>query len=116
MFKDGFEFLPLDVEQGQGFNGRGFVNCGDARHQIPNVANFLHGHGMLVLGHRQDPKPIGCVLTRRDGDDTREGFHTGRVDGFDAGVMVGRTKDLSDQLAGETNVIAVPCLTGHLGV
>ena len=61
--KDGFEFFPFDVKQRQRFNRRGFVHSSNAGHQITDVSNLFHGHGVFVFGDRQNAESIGSIGT-----------------------------------------------------
>ena len=83
-----FQFLPLNVKEGKRFNGGCLIHGGDTSDQIAHVPNLLDRHGVLVLGHRKNTKPIGCILTCRNCDDPRQGFNTARVDGFDTCIVM----------------------------
>ena len=114
--KHRFEFFPFNVEQRQGFDGRGFVDRRYARHQVANVSDLLDGHGVLVFGHRENAKSIGRILTGGHGHDTGEGFDPRSVDGFDTSVVMGGAQNFTDEFAGQADVVTVPCLAGDLGV
>ena len=49
---DGIDHLVVDDDRTERFDGRWFIHCRDACHEIPDVADLLHGHRMLVLGDR----------------------------------------------------------------
>ena len=114
--KHRFEFLPFNVEQRQGFDGRGFVDGRYARHQVAHVSNLLHRHGVLVFGHREDAESVGCVLTGGHGNNTGKGFHPGGVNGLDASIVMGGAQNFTDEFAGQADVVAIPCLAGDLCV
>ena len=86
--KHRFQFFPLNVKEGKRFNGGCLIHGGDTSDQIAHVPNLLNRHGVLVLGHRKNTKPIGCILTGGNRNDAGEGFNTARVDGLDACIVM----------------------------
>ena len=61
--KNGFKLFPFDVKQRQRFNRRGFVHSSNAGHQIADVSNLFHGHGVFVFGDRKNAESIGGIGT-----------------------------------------------------
>ena len=86
--KHRFQFLPLNVKEGKRFNSGCLINGGDTSDQIAHMPNLLNRHSVLVLGHRKNAKPIGCILAGRNRNDTGEGFNTACVNGLDACIVM----------------------------
>ena len=110
------QFLVIDHDGPEGFHGGRFVHGGNARDEIPHVADLLDRHGVLVLGHRKHAEGLRRIVARGDRKDAGHGLGRRGVDGPNAGIVVRRAKNSTDDFVRKADVVAVPRLTGHLGV
>ena len=111
-----FQLLVVNHDGAEGFHGGRFVHGSNARDEVTHVTHFLDRHGVFVFGHRKHAEGFGRIVARGDRKDPGHGLSRRSVDGTDAGIVVRRAKDSTDDLVRKANVVAVPRLTGHLGV
>ena len=111
---DCFELLVLDLDETHCLPRRSLVDGGDAGNQVTHVPHLLASHRVLVLGHGKHAESPTSILPGGHSEHPGQ-LHSRRdIDGQHPSVVVLRTNDPANQLAGKADVVAVLRLTRHL--
>ena len=111
---DCFELLVLDFDEAHCLPRRCLVDGRDTGNQVTYVSHLLASHRVLVLGHGKHAESSTGILPGGHSDHSGQLYSRRDVDGQHPGVVVLRTNDPTNQLAGKADVVAVLCLTRHL--
>jgi hypothetical protein len=113
--EDRLQHLVLHPDQVERAVGGLLVDGRHGRHRVADVADAVRRERVLVRRPDDDAEGDRHLGTHHGGVHPGERLRLTGIDGYDAGVRVGRPEDLAVQHPREGDVVGVACAPGALG-